>query len=259
MKTYRVILFSLILGSAQHAYAQDSNEQDSETKSSIINTSEGISGEIDKKRREPTVSVETVVQEGNVKLLVDAYIAATEYSKYPIQFDFYINRNFYTSQIRSTELPGPIGIDIPSSLARPPFNYSIIAKTLHPNSVYTTIVNGAAFSSNLTKSLDCTLTTGADSSSSVEYIANAVTPSQTSNNTIAIEFETESTPSGHSVKLTSSLSVADETATGTIEIQVDNGTAQSITISGEAVKNESGVVSDLNLASSDNATTLVCS
>lgn len=250
MKAHFQFLFLALLAlcSAQKVYSD----------SSVLNTEEGINGEMDKKRREPTVSVETIVQTNNVKLLVDAYIAASEYQKYPIQFDFYVNRHFFTSQIRSSDLPGPIGVDIPPSLATPPFNFTVIAKTLHPNSVYTTVFNGAAFTSNVSGSLDCTLTTNAEGDESVEYVANSVSPTQSGNDSISVQFETDSTPEGHSVELTSSVTLSGTTASGNLNITVDGGETQTVEVSGDSAKDGDDLTS-LNLSSSDGSVTLVCS
>lgn len=226
----------------------------------VTNTGEGVGNNLDKQRRSPTVSVSTVSQNGNVKILVDAYVADPDYKDHPLQFDFYINRHFLTSQVRSVDLPGPIGIDVNKEIATPPFNYTVIAKVLHPNRVFTTVINGAAFSSNLSGSYDCTLTTNANSEeNSIEYISNDVTTQQTSNQAFTISFETESTPEGHSIELEGSLSSSGETLSGTLTLTEDKATPKSATLSGSLVKSEDDKVTSFELNSSDNSITLSCS
>lgn len=221
-------------------------------------TGEGIGNEIDKNRRGPTVSVSTHVEEGAVKILVDAYIAAPEYKNYPIEFNFYINREFYTSQIRSTELPGPVGITVPNERASLPFNYTIVATTLHPNREFTSIINGAVFASDLGATFDCTLTTGGDTEDSIEYIANDVVITQTGNETATLEFDTHSTPEGHSVVLSGSIAVNGEASTGSVTFTEDEGTEKTVELSGEVVS-ENNQLSTLDLSSADGSVILSCS
>jgi hypothetical protein len=75
-------------------------------------------------------------------------------SKISIKLKF-VNRKLIVTEIRSTELPGPIGIDVPNS-ATPPFSYSIVA-TCHPNRQYTTVLNGGGISVDLESFSDCYL------------------------------------------------------------------------------------------------------
>ena len=110
---------------------------------SLTLTTEGVSGEADKGRRSPVLSASTSVTTGNVKILVDAYVPSSQYQKFPIKFEFFVNRKLVLTQIRSSELPGPVGIDIGTKVASPPFNYSIVATLLHPNRQYTTVLNAA--------------------------------------------------------------------------------------------------------------------
>lgn len=226
---------------------------------SEIITGEGISGDIDKKRRSPTVSLSTNKTEGNVQILVDAFVADTEYQKYPIQFDFYINRKFFTSQLRSTELPGAIGIDVASSVAKTPFNYSIVARTLHPNREFTTVINGAVFDTDIAAQFDCTLTTAINSEESREYIANGVNLNQVGNDALSISFETNSTPEGHSVKLSGTININDSEASSNITINEDQTTDKIVALTGESETDEEGDLISISLTSDDSDTSLSCS
>lgn len=221
-------------------------------------TGEGISGEIDKKRRSPTVSVGVVNDGTTTKILVDAYIAAPEYKDYPIEFEFFINRHFYTSQIRSQELPGPIGINITNADVSIPFNYSIVARTLHPNREFTTVINGAVFAAELSTVLDCTLTTGINSENTIEYVANSVSLRQNGNSTVSIEFDTHSTPSGHTIEASGTMTVSDTQAATTLTIIEDGKDPQAVALSGEVVKEDDGM-SSFNLSSADGGVSLNCS
>ncbi len=221
-------------------------------------TGEGISGESDRDRRSPTVSVNASTSETGSKILVDAYIADPEFKNYPIQFDFYINRQFYTSQLRSSELPGPIGIDIPLTAATTPFNYSVVAKTMHPNRVFTTIINGAVFSSNLNASFDCTLTTGINSDDSIVYISNNTSIEQSGNSSVSLSFEAESTPDGHEVSASSNISISGTEATGTIVIEEDGNEARTVNVTGTVEQTDSKLTS-LSLTSTEADVTLSCS
>ena len=74
------------------------------------NTVEGVSGDIDKKHRGPSLSVNAYAEGSGAKILADAYVPNTEFTSYLIRFDFYINRRLFSSQIRSKELSGAIGV-----------------------------------------------------------------------------------------------------------------------------------------------------
>ncbi len=127
-------------------------------------TTEGVSGDIDKHFREPVLSVGSHTGTTSTTINADAYVINDEFKKYPIQFDFYVNRSLFASQIRSTELPGPVGISVPYTVAPIPFNYTVVAKVLHPNRVFTTVLNAAVERIDPTPTpgggmvLNCTLT-----------------------------------------------------------------------------------------------------
>ena len=119
---------------------------------------EGVGTTIDKKRRSPVIVLGTERTAGNVKILVDAYVPNSEYAEYPIKFDFLVNGESYTSQVRSKEFNRPIGIDIPSTKQAAPFNYTIIATLLHPNRQFVSMAQGAVYGKNLSGKLSCTAT-----------------------------------------------------------------------------------------------------
>ncbi len=251
---YTTVLASLFISNM--AIAQDATP--TAVPASNIITGEGIGNDMDRDRRNPTVSVNATAGETSSKILVDAYIADPEFKEYPIQFDFYINRQFFTSQLRSAELPGPVGIEVPNTLAATPFNYSVVAKTLHPNRVFTTIINGAVFSSNLNTTFDCTLTTGVNSEDSIEYISNNTAISQSGNDAVSLSIDTDSTPSGHEVIATSTLTISGTEASGSIVIEEDGGEAKTVEVTGTAEKTD-GKLSSISVSSADSDTSLSCS
>lgn len=130
-------------------------------------TTEGISGDIDKKNREPVLSVRVAAGTTSAVIYADAYVINGEFTKYPIQFDFYVNRSLFASQIRSTELPGPVGVTVPYETAPLPFNYTVVAKVLHPNRTFTTVLNATVERADPTPApateyrMNCTLTESA--------------------------------------------------------------------------------------------------
>lgn len=132
------------------------------TPASGMITTEGISGDVDKKRREPVLSVRPAPGPDSATIYADAYVVNDDFKKYPIQFDFYVNRALFATQIRSMELPGPVGITVSYAVAPIPFNYTVTAKVLHPNRTFTTVLNGSVESINPTPqpgtTYDCTYT-----------------------------------------------------------------------------------------------------
>lgn len=228
---------------------------------------EGIYGDVDKYRRDPLVSVGVVHGNSVVSLRVDASVADTDYEKYPIQFNFFVNRKLFSSQIRSKALPGAIGIDVPNTVAAAPFNYTIVATVLHPNRQFTTIIEGAIFGNNLVATLDCTLTLPADSDATPApgdepeiYTENNVTTSQTGENTFSLSLnKAQDAANSESVSLAAPVTVnlADNTASATLAITRD-GSQSSVTATGK-ITITAGNLASLNVTSSDGETILACS
>jgi len=249
------------------AYAQNEDESGSSSDGTVL-TTEGISNDVDKKRRSPVVSASTQysAKTNTAKILVDAYIPNEDYQKYPIKFDFYVNRSLYASQIRSTELPGPIGIDVGASTATVPFNFAIVATLLHPNREFTTVLNGAVFATNLTSTLpSCSLTftaqgtAGASSSGTTTYVAEEVPASQVANSGVTVSFTSSRLEDGSSadeVHADASLTFSGGNVSGTLTTTI-NGRGQSVTVSGEGTTEDAGVTA-LDVKSGDGLTTFKC-
>jgi hypothetical protein len=221
-------------------------------------TSQGISGDRDKKKRDPVVSVTRVVTEDNVKLLVDAHVQSADFRKYPIRFEFYVNRKLVATQIRSVELPGPIGVIIGPDIAAPPFNYTVIARIMHPNRTFTTVINGAAYANELVATLDCTVTLGTDDSAEM-FVANDVGTIQEGNNSFTLAFEAADESKDEKITVSTVVSTTDSTASASLSI-TRNDTLTVTNVTGELVKNEDGVgIDSVELSSEDGNTSLDCS
>jgi hypothetical protein len=121
---------------------------------SSVQYQQGISGTHDDKWRAPIISVQTQKTSEGVKLIIDASVSNEEFRQYPIRFDFFVNRQLRSSQIRSVELPGDVGYLVPPEVAVPPFNYSVTATLLHPNRQYTSLAQGAVFPTDDTPAPD---------------------------------------------------------------------------------------------------------
>jgi hypothetical protein len=238
-------------------------------------TTEGISGDIDKKRRGPVLSVgvhhnatdSSGARGGaaNTTLLVDAYIPNKEYERYPIRFDFFVNRKLVSSQLRSVELPGPIGLEVTSEMASIPFNYSVVATLLHPNREFTTILNGAVTSATPTPPTtaisSCTLEIVPEEGAELTvYVADTVTVTPGANGAFSLSFETSKLDDGSQgdpVSATAEITVTDGDATGTLTTSV-NGNEETVGISGSAVV-EGDSLQSIDVKPETGATTLSCS
>lgn len=237
-------------------------------------TSEGISGDVDKKHRGPLVSVGTDYTKGDgtagsekARVLVDATIPNDEYKKYPIRFDFYVNRQFFTSQLRSTELPGPIGIEVPAERAKVPFNYSVVATLLHPNREFTTIIHGAIFANELNSTLSsCTVAVpasmvgGENTAGKVTYSASDISVEQTGNESARISFDSsvlsDGTDADEEIQVQSSLSFSGTTVNGSVVTTV-NGNSTTSDVTGTGAVGSNGL-SAVSVANSDSSITLAC-
>jgi hypothetical protein len=222
-------------------------------------TSEGVSGDMDAKSRGPLLSVSSTIGTNKVTILADAQNPSKDFDKYPIQFDFFVNRQFFTSQYRSPTLPGPVGIDVPSSVAKPPFNYAVVAKLLHPNSIYTTVIEAAVFTQTLRGSLDCTLTTTPTGGAETIYTAQQVAATQSNNNVFTTVFEAQSENGEKSINVTATITVAARSADSIGSVVLVDGD-DTTTVSGDAsVEKTSSEITSFTFTSSDDSTTLSCS
>jgi hypothetical protein len=217
-------------------------------------TSEGVAGERDKERRDPILSVSRVVEDGVVRLLADAYVPNTDFAKYPLQFDFYVNRQFFTSQLRSPELTGPVGVNVPSQVAAPPFNFTVVARVLHPNRTFTTVINAAVFASSLDAVFDCTLTRTADGAKQT-YQANGVNAAQEGSDSFTLSFDAKN-DAGDSISVLAAVTTAGTSANSTLSLTQSDET-QMVGVSG-TIERQNSALTSLSLASSDGATALSC-
>jgi hypothetical protein len=243
-------------------------EAETTAPTSTILTHKGIGEFIDLKQRAPVLSVGVNRAENNVKLLVDATVENDEYKEYPIRFDFYVNRELVSTQLRSKELSGGIGIDVPAKEAPIPFNYSVVATLLTPNRTFTTIINGAVFETDLTTKLSTctytvsdTVTTQADgSSSSRVYVAKEISTTQSGNEGLTVSFTTSELQDGSEgdpVSVTSTLSIDAENAAGSISTVISETPAAKVEVSGKATSTN-GAITSISLQSADTFTKLEC-
>jgi hypothetical protein len=252
----------LVLGlSATLANAQTATPTPDPSTQNVL-VSEGIGGDIDKHRRGPVLSVGIKRAPAVVKLLVDTSIQNEQYADYPIQLDYYVNRMHFTSQIRSKALPGPLGIDVGSDYTAPPFNYTVVAKLLHPNREFTTVIEGAVFELDLAATLDCTLTRPVDGEegSSKIYTESSVATVQLSNDTLLLNASALKTPnksSTASVNGNVTVKNTDGTASGNITV-IEGAQSASEELSG-TFTSASGLLSSISLSSSDGETVVECS
>jgi len=219
-------------------------------------TSEGVAGDVDRSRRGPSLSVSTRYTGPIVQILADAFVPNPQFARYPVEFQFFVNRTLRSTQLRSPELPGPVGIEVATKETPLPFNYSVVATVLHPNRHYTTVINGAAFAADLIGTFDCTLTRGADEAAEV-FTAEEVTTSQSGNGTFTLSFTAEDAESDATASVSAEVSVSGNEAMSTLAITA-GGIPSTVPVSGKVVLSE-GQLTELALSSSDGNTTISCS
>ena len=230
--------------------------------------SDGIVGFRDKKGRGPILSVriEQPSKEGeNPKILADAVVNHKEMKVYPIKFEFYVNRHLVTTQIRSPELPGPVGYEVPPSVATTPFNYAVVATLLYPNRSFSSAVYGAVFAQEIAGNLkSCTLTLANPStdggSSSQTYSANTITVTQQSNDAFSVSFTTSTLSDGSSasdVEASSSLVLDGKKISGSLTATRD-GVKERFSLEGSATLSDSDALESFDAKGDDGATELKC-
>lgn len=229
-----------------------------------ILTAEGVLGDTDSKRRAPQLRVQPQVLEGRVRLLADAYIPHPDLQDHPIEFEFFINRKLFTTQIRSKSLPGAVGVDIGPDVAVPPFNYSVVAKVVHPNRTFTTVLEGAVVSATPDVSAEqfesctITLTTVEGDEEEIElFVGNNVGVGQSTPTSAAFTFSAQKSDSTETASFEVTLTIEEGEAEGSVEV-TRNGAAETYSVSGTAEVNASRPV-DLSVSSDDEEVDITCS
>jgi len=228
----------------------------------VTNRTVGVSGDMDYRDRSPDLGVTVVPHSDRVQILADAHVPNEKYAKYPLQFDFYVNRRLFSSQMRTTELPGAVGIDVSPDVATTPFNYTVIARVITPNGRYfTTVLQGAVFASNLLTTLDCTVLLGGIDG--VEYVSNSVSTTQRSNEGFALTFRANPiNDEGGSLEVDTSLALTgDGMVAGMIATAptANSSALLSRNVSGTVDLDSGGNLESFDVQSDDGALTLRCS
>lgn len=229
----------------------------------LVISYEGVSGDVDKKRREPVVSARVAAGPESATIYVDAYVVSDLTNYLPIQFDFFINRALYASQIRSTELPGPLGITVPYKTVPLPFTYSVVAKILHPNRTFTTVLNGSVEAIDptpgptLTPSagLKCIYTESIDSET-ITYKASNVLFVETGSKLTTNFDAADSEDSSNTISIVVDSTESGSNLSGTLKVRDASG-LNSTDVTGNFQKTE-GTLNSVSLQSADAQTTLTC-
>lgn len=236
---------------------------------------EGIEGFVDKDHRGPVLTISTqyydaatseAKQAGGAftRILADAYIPNSDYEEYPIKFDFYINRQLRSTQLRSLSLPGAIGFDVPVSMAAPTFNYAVIATLIYPNRSFSTVIDGEVTDSNTPVNptptagglASCTMTLTSLSGTTTTYTAAEIEGGTVANNETTISFTAVGQSTGSTVPTSLALTIDGSSASGelTTTVSGSEGTTEvagTITVSGDAVES-------LSVQSDDQKTSVSC-
>jgi hypothetical protein len=203
---------------------------------SDVSTGEGIVGDIEKHRRAPVILSSTVSGTDVVKILVDSYVPNEEMRPYPIQFDFFINRQLFASQIRSVQQPGAIGVDIGTDVAVPPFDYTVIARVLHPSRTFTSVLTGTVAKSEAQNFASCTVEVDDQS-----FAASPVEGSISSEGALNLTFNGSNGTSTREITVTGS--VVGTTFAGTVKV---SGVLDATPVNGTVVSGERSPLDDLS-------------
>lgn len=216
----------------------------------FIYGSEGVSGEIDIKDRNPTLSFSKEVLDGSSRILVDVSVKNKGYEKYPIKVEYFINNNLVSTQIVSKELPGSLGLTLSNSNYPIPYNYTIVASLMTPNRTFTTTTYGSVDGTELSASLGCTLTINADGDSGDTFSASSVSIQQSDESSLTLKF-TATGDTGQK-EVMADLSTSGHEATGTLTLG-----DTTMEVSG-MITSENGNLSALEVQSSSGTTSLAC-
>jgi len=222
-----------------------------------VMTAQGIAGHMDKSNRDPILSVRPEVSSTGVKILADAYVPNEDFRQYPIEFQFYVNRRLFSTQIRSPELPGPVGVFVGPDVATTPFNYAVVAKMLFPNRVFTTVLQAAVFDSAFAGVFDCTVILVDTSDEELIFVANGVQTTQSVNTSFSLVFDADETDGSEVVSIETTLFVIGEAVSGNLFVN-RGGLLSEAFVSGSIVADENQLI-EFDVSSSDETVNLNCS
>ncbi len=205
-------------------------------------TVRGIEGNADKRKRDPETQLTRTVDNSGVTLLASSHIPNPDFrDKWPIKYEFFVNGKLIETQVTSNELSRPIGLTITPNIAPLPFNYTVVATLLHPNSSYKTVINGAAFEEEgSSTSLTCTV----DNAEGLTHTASDVQTVQTANNTIDLSFTAENSDSN--ISFVSSLTLSGDNLSGVAEI-TENDILTQEDVTGSISRAEDGTISNITI------------
>lgn len=268
-RSSRMLACSALLLSATLPLHAQTQERDESAALPVLVT-EGVSGDIDLKHRSPLLSVgvtHATPEKGPVKILASATVTNEGYSKYPIRFDFYVNRTLLSTQMSSVELPGPVGIDVSRTQAQLPFNYSVVATVITPNRDFSTVLHGAVFAASQKSGVSsCTYSVNSADGTSLSLTSKEVLVSQTGNNSYTISFsgvlaDPASTAAGEKpadtepATITAKIELDGTTATGTL---TSSQSAEELEVTGKGTR-DAETLESVTLTSKDETASLTCS
>lgn len=248
MHMHKISILLALLALHSAVLAQDSESSTTTTSSATVNTltAEGIGDKFDKKRRGPVLTISTHTEATQVRILADAFIDNKGYENFPIKFDFYVNQKIFSSQLRTKELPGAVGVNIPLSEYPLPFNYQVMASTIFPNGSHSTLIQGAIYSNKyattfescaftLTSSATPTPTATAAELSADVILSDLNTAAITSGDTLSSDGTVSTTQDGNSsfslsYSGTTSNDQSQESLTAKVSVSEASSASASVTV-----------------------------
>lgn len=227
--------------------------------------SEGVAGQTDTKDRTPVVSVGSVVKDGSVVLLLNAYVRDEDTKIYPTKFEVFVANKLVASLLKPAEQVDPLVVPIDPKIATAPLNYTVHAQIIHPSRTFSTVSSGTIFTSTLVaENLTCEIVTVSDSSDTqdaTETTYNAegedVSLTQTADTTFSLNISAKDTEDNSLTATGSVLLTEDGSASSTLNVTEDGVESSQIT-TGTVTLDDSDAVQSLELATEDESFSLSC-
>lgn len=218
-------------------------------------STQGVGGTMDAHGRSPILTVYTEEGNGTVTISADAYVKHSKYIKYPIRYQFFVNKELVSTQFSSPELPGTAKVVVDEKMATIPFNYSVIADLIYPNRTFSSVIQAAVEKNYVKPNYSCDLTISDGEGESVTYSTELAKTNPSTVSSFGLSFEA-SDDEETKVIFEGNFNFSEDVISGVAQY-IEGAESQQIELKGKAIS-ENDTLQSFNVATADDSVTLDC-
>lgn len=197
-----------------------------------------------------TIGFETAATSTNVT--ASSELQNKDYADHAVEYRFFVKGELYKTliELRDPTIITPISINVPFTVAAPPFPVTVVATLLYPKRPFTTVGTAVVMDTASVKTFDCTITDESGNEPKV-YVINSTTTRPLTDGGFGLDFNARESSTNDDIKVSGLFSFSGTTLSGPLTI---NG--KSYAMSAENVDRQ---FTELSLTTSDGLLSLSCS